>query len=118
MKGTGCRYEDQERSKGRRSRKDREKEIAASACPLWVSIPAPVCALPERSSEGGSALSTAHRGDQAWQPASCTSSVRLQPTGGTLTHEYISLWDLNLWVYIEICCFSQFSTGLLLAAGK
>ena len=50
-------------------------------------IQAPTCRLPERASEGGSTLSTAHWGDQAQKPAPCTSAVGLQPRGGILTHK-------------------------------
>ena len=44
-----------------KTEKEKEKEIAISTCPLSVSIQATICALPERASEGGSTLSTAHR---------------------------------------------------------
>ena len=108
---------------------EREREIAVSNHPLWVSIQAPTCMLPERASEGGSTLSTAHQGDQGRKPASCTLSVGLQPTVGTLTHTYnlyficgspTHRWDSypHIHQYVEICLFSLFHTGLLLVSGK
>ena len=81
----------EDRRGGTEKTEKKEKEIGFSACPLRVSIQAPACALPERASEGGSTLSTAHQGDQAPKPASCPSSVDRQPTGGTLTHTYTSI---------------------------
>ena len=69
---------------GRTEKIEKEKEtererLPFQSAPLWVSIQAPTCALPERASEGGSPLSTVHQGDQAQEPASCTSSVGLSP---------------------------------------
>ena len=80
--------------KPEKEKRDRKREIAFSTCPLLVSLQAPTSALPERASEGGSTLSTDHRGDQAQKPASFTSSAGLQPIGGTLTHAY------NLYVVL------------------
>ena len=70
---------------------EKKRGIAISTCPLWVSIQAPDCVLLERTSEGGSTLSIAHQGDQAWKPVSCKSSVGLQPTGQTLTRTFTSI---------------------------
>ena len=47
-----------------------------------MCIRAPSCLLPERTREGGSTLSTASQGDQAWKPVSCTSSVGLHAQVG------------------------------------
>ena len=33
-------------------KRERDKKIAVSTCPLWVSIQTPTCTLPERASEG------------------------------------------------------------------
>lgn len=62
-----------------------------STCPRQVSIQAPTHLLPERAGDGGSTLSTAHRSDQAWKPASCASFLGPQPTDGTSTHASTSI---------------------------
>ena len=69
---------------GRTEKIEKEKEaererLPFQSTPLWVSIQAPTCALLERASEGGSTLPTVPQGDQAQEPASCTSSVGLSP---------------------------------------
>ena len=62
---------------GRKEKIEKEKETEREPA---ISVCTPVtCALLERASEGGSTLSTVHQGDQAQEPASCTSSVGLSP---------------------------------------
>ena len=100
--------EDQGRGKHRRDRKNRERgrdgEIDISTRPLQVSVQTPTCVPPERASEGGGTLTTAHG----------VSKPGNQPG---VRH----LWDSHVCVHkcvVEICCLGPFPRGLLLAAGK
>ena len=71
--------------------RDRKREIAISTRPSVGVYSGTNLHASGRASEGGRTLPTAHRGDQARKPASCTSSVGQQPTDGTLTPAYTSI---------------------------
>ena len=78
-----------EQKGGGTEKTEKQKGAIAFSTPALcrcLFIQAPTCRLPERASEGGSTLFTAHWGDQAQKPALCTSAVGLQPRGGVLTH--------------------------------
>ena len=101
----GMRVRQRQRREGRgETEKGTERDCSFNR-PLCVSIQAPTCVLPERASEGGSTLSTALQGDQAWKPASCASFLGPQPTDGTSTHASTSIqksaisacsqWDIS-----------------------
>ena len=79
MKGDGSvsvRTEGEEKG-GETEKPEKEKETERDCHfnPSSAGVYSPACELPGRTSEGGSTLSTAHRGDQAQKPASCTFSV-------------------------------------------
>ena len=87
-RSVGMRTKGEQKGGGTEKTEKRKGAIAFSTPALCrcLFIQAPTCRLPERASEGGSTLSTAHWVDQAQKPAPCTSAVGLQPRGGILTH--------------------------------
>ena len=86
-----------------KTEKEEETEKLPFPPALQVSVQTPTCAPPERASEGGGTLSTAHG----------VSKPGNQPG---VRH----LWDSHACVHkcVEICCLGPFPRGLLLAAGK